>query len=183
MPAKSVVVRGKIRRSPLLYGERYRNSHHCGDAARSNQSNDSFRRIRVLNAAAGSRPRLTNIAKTLIFRAPNAIAIGAHARRKNQIRGIGNCKNGANAIRNPQNPEAPERCGSAVWHGRKSRCRVGNPASKAGAEPIRDPRSNNGCKVSRQGLIRSPGVAKWPLEFSGLKSAACGSPPRRAYPP
>jgi hypothetical protein len=42
MAAKSVVVRGKIRRSPLLYWERYRHSHHCGDAARSNQSNDSF---------------------------------------------------------------------------------------------------------------------------------------------
>jgi hypothetical protein len=67
---------------------------------------------------------------------------------------------------------------------RKAEAQFGgrNPTWIASAEPIRAPRPDFGCRRSPQGQIGRPGVTKWLGDFSGLESAACGSPPRRAYP-
>jgi hypothetical protein len=56
-------------------------------------------------------------------------------------------------------------------------------ATAAGAEQIRDPKSRLRLRTLAGAADRESPSYEMALEFSGLKSAACGSPPRRAYRP
>ena len=56
-------------------------------------------------------------------------------------------------------------------------------ATAAAAEQIRDPKSRLRLRTLAGAADRESPSYEMALEFSGLKSAACGSPPRRAYRP
>jgi hypothetical protein len=102
---------------------------------------------------------------------------------KNHIRGSGNFENRPSAIRNPresQNAGTKRKRSLARAKVVMQRRQSGFRAER-GTNPW--PEVRRRLQAFARGANQLSGAAKWPLEFGGLKSAACGSRLRRAYPP